>query len=120
VAIDIPKIITHKNMEPLLDALQREEEFQPGYKGRDKPDAWYRRQVTLEFPLGELAKGWLNTFPLVGFQRPEVLPLDGKEGFSAQGLEGKAAVHKDLFMALMNMRDILPPYRGRIITHPRI
>jgi len=116
VAIDIPKIITHDNIRPLLYALEHEEEFQPGYKGPSKPDAWYRRQVTLEFPLGELARDGLATIALVGFKKPEILPLTGKEGFAAQGLEGKAAIRKDLYMALMNIRDILPLYRGRIIT----
>lgn len=113
----LPKVITHKNMGPILDAISREAEFQPGFKGPYKKKAWYRKIVKLEFPIGELAKGWLQTVALVG-PRPdyELKELTGKEGFVAHGLEGKAVVEKELFGALMNLRMTLPSYRGRILT----
>jgi hypothetical protein len=109
------KIITHRNMGPLLRKLEAEPEFQCGVSYRPTGKEWYRETVSLEFPLGELAKDGLTTLALVGTRTPEHGPLTGKEGFNAQGLEGKASVRKDLFSALMNMRDILPAQRGRIV-----
>jgi hypothetical protein len=109
------KIITHANMRPLLDLLQHESEFQCGTEYRATGKEWYREIVTLEFPLGELAEDRLKTMALIGLNPPAPLPLTGKEGFNAQGLGGKAQVRKDLFMALMNLRDLLPEERGRII-----
>jgi len=113
--VEIPKIITHKNMDSLLDTLSLEPYFQPGPSKAPRPE-WVDQEVVLEFPLGELAKGCLETMALAGTSQVELLSLKGDEGFDAQGLEGKARVRKDLFMALMNLRDILPQYRGRIIT----
>jgi len=113
--MEIPKIITHKNIEPLLDAIAREEYFQPGSTKVPRPE-WVNQEVILEVPLGELTRGCLETLALAGTRQVELLPLKGDERFDAQGLEGKARVRKDLFMALMNLRDILPAYRGRIIT----
>ena len=52
----------------------------------------------------------------VGRNYNETAPLDGKEDFLAQGLEGKVRVQKPLFSALMNLRDSLPKRRGRIVT----
>ena len=112
----IPKVITHKNMGPLLGALAQEPCFQCGSNIPEPEGAWFRRQVILEFPLGELYRDGLLTLALTGFDRPETLALTGKEGFNAQGLEGKVQVRKDLFLALMNLRDLLPEFRGRIIT----
>jgi len=107
-------IITHKNINKWLDRLQCEPEFQPG-PAPIIPDAWYRQQVTLEVPTGELAKDGLTTLAIIGRSYPEIVPLTGKEGFAAQGLEGKAQITKDLFGALMNMRDLIPANRGRIV-----
>ena len=107
--------ITHANMDALLDRLATEQEFQPGQQ-KTVPDAWYREQVILEFPSGELCKGALASLALLGRRAPVVAELTGKEGFNAQGLEGKVVVRKDLFGALMNRRDILPEYRGRIVS----
>lgn len=110
-------IITHKNLQPYLDRLLAEPEFQPGNKTRYDASKWYRKTVRLEFPLGELVKDWLTTLALNGgkVRQTQTEPLTGNEGFSAQGLEGKAVVEKELFSALMNLRDILPENRGRIV-----
>ena len=108
-------IITHKNIDKWLERLQREPEFQPGPDAPIRPNAWYRQQVTLEVPTGELAKDGLTTMALCGLEYPDVVPLTGKEGFNAQGLEGKVQVTKDLFGALMNMQDLIPANRGRIV-----
>lgn len=119
---DIPPVIYHSNMEPLLDALQQEPEFQPGPQ-KTYPQAWYRRKVYLEFPTGELAEGGLKRMALVGWpaagkREPQHLPIKGDDRFNAQGLEGKVRVEKDLFGALMNM-DLLPVHRGRIVVPGR-
>ena len=108
------RIITHKNLQPYLNRLQKEPEFRPG-PAPIIPDAWYRQRVILEIPMGELAKDGLTTMALCGLEYPDVVPLTGKEGFAAQGLEGKAQITKDLFGALMNMRDLIPANRGRIV-----
>ena len=108
--------ITHRTMQPYLKQLQREPEFQPGPNAPINRNAWYRTQVYLEFPTGELCNGFLSRLALCGTQEPELLPIDGKESLNAQGLEGKARVRKDLFGALMNLRDILPEHRGRIVS----
>lgn len=110
----LPKIITHANMDPLLDRISREPAYQPG--ARVSPPEWVHTPVVLEVPLGELAEGGLKTLALTGGRRPEVVDLTGKEGFDAQGLEGKVRIQKDLFAALMNLRDLIAPYRGRILT----
>ena len=112
--MDIPKVITHKNIEPLLTALCNEPEFKIGSKAEYDPSKWYRQTVTLEVATGELAG--LQSFALIGRSSYETLPLTGKEGFDAQGLEGKVAIRKELFSALMNMRDLISRYRGRIVT----
>ena len=113
--MNIPRIITHKNMDPLLEALTLEPEFQPGEQ-TIVPDAWYRTQVILEVPSGELCKDFLSRIALVGASQWEPQSLDGTEGFNAQGLEGKVQIKKDLFGALMVLRDIIPVGRGRIIS----
>jgi hypothetical protein len=110
------KIITHKNIRPYLDRLQREPEFKIGCNGyRPTGDEWYRQRVKLQFPTGEIARDGLTTMALVGRNAYTTEGLDGKEGFNAQGLEGRVTVHKDLFSALMNLRDLLKPGRGRIV-----
>jgi hypothetical protein len=109
-------IITHKNLDHFLARLQQGPEFKIGHHGPADPDAWYRRQCWLEVPTGELAKDGLTTMAIVGRANPESINLDGTEGFDAQGLEGKVRIRKDLFMALMNMRDLIAQHRGRIIV----
>jgi len=116
----LPKYITHKNMKPVLDAIAKEPFFQIGSNVEHTGQEWFHQEVTLEFPLGEIAKDGLTTMALVGRAREEgrmeTCSLTGKEGFAAQGLEGKVRIRKDLFGALMNMRDTLPEFRGRIVT----
>ena len=109
-------IITHKNIRQYLDRLQREPEFKIG-PNTYKPtgEEWYRTRVRLECPAGELAKDGLTTMALVGRGEYRTESLTGKEGFNAQGLEGKVVIEKDLFSALMNLRDLLPDGRGRIV-----
>jgi len=116
--MELPDIITHKNLEPILDAIAKEPCFQPGQQNAARPE-WVDRIVTLEFPLGELAKDALTTLALVGSEKPEPMGLTGKEGFNAQGLEGKVQIKKPLFNAAMNLRLVLPVHRGRILTRPR-
>ncbi len=112
----VPRVITHKNMGPLLRAIENEPYFAPGPDRPHLRPAWAYRPVVLELPLGELARGGLETMALVGRARPEPMGLTGKEGFRAQGLEGKVQIRKPLFDALMNLRDIVPPHRGRILV----
>ena len=115
--MQIPKIITHANIQPLLDAICNEPEFQCGNKdAKYDPSKWYRQTVTLEVPTGELAKDGLTTMALKGRNDYNLADLTGKEGFNAQGLEGKVQIRKELFGALMNMRDLIAPHRGRIVT----
>jgi len=109
-------ILTHKDIDPYLDRLTREPEFQPGpLTIRPTGKEWYRQQVYLEFPLGELAKDGLSCLALCGTRQPEVAPITDRDKFNAQGLEGKARVRMDLFGALMKLRDILPLHRGQIV-----
>ncbi|GEM_PF-2699374 len=114
----VPEIVTHANIRPLLAQLLEEPWFKIGArpKGPWPKDAWFYREAILEVPLGELAQGGLNTMALVGRSPYTTAPLTGKEGFNAQGLEGKALIRKPLFNALMNMRDLIGVHRGRIIT----
>lgn len=115
--MQVPKIITHANIQPLLNAICNEPEFQCGNKdAKYDPSKWYRQTVTLEVPTGELAKDGVTTMALKGHSVPVIVELTGKEGFNAQGLEGKVQIRKELFSALMNMRDLIAPYRGRIVT----
>ena len=113
--MDVPRTITHKNIRPLLVALQAEPWSQCGSKAPYEHEAWYWEPCYLEVPTGELAKDGLTTMALVGRGVPEHCSLTGKEGFVAQGLEGKVRIRKPLFNALMNLRDIVPEYRGRIV-----
>ena len=116
----IPRVITHKTMGPLLAAISREPEFQCGSREPYDPSKWYRREVILEFPTGEIAKDMLTTMALLGRRDYETAVIDGSEQWNAQGLEGKIRVRKELLAALMNLRDILPEHRGRIVTEGRI
>ena len=108
-------IITHKNLRYWLGKLADHPDMQCGARTHD-PDAWFRANCTLEFPLGEIARDSLTTLALLGRERPDPAPLTGKEGFNAQGHEGKIAIDKPLIGALLNMRDLLPEYRGRILV----
>lgn len=113
----MPLVITHKNIREYLARLEREPEFKIGHKGyMPTGDEWYRQRVKLQFPTGEIAMDGLTTLALIGRNHYVTEGLDGKEGFDAQGLEGRVSVEKDLFSALMNLRDILKPGRGRIIV----
>ena len=107
-------VITHQTLEPWLEKLKGEPYFQCGTRV-SKPPEWAFEEVTLEFPVGELCKDGLTTLALIGRQRPEPIPLTGREAFNAQGLEGKVQVRKPLINALLNLRDLLPPFRGRIL-----
>jgi len=66
-------------------------------------------------PTGELCEDGLKTLALVGRGEYSTVALTGKEGFNAQGLEGKVVISKPLFNALMAMRDLINPHRGRIL-----
>lgn len=115
--MQIPRVITHANIQPLLDALLEEPEFKIGAPTvKYDPSKWYRQSVTLEVPTGELAKDGLTAMALRGQSVPVITELTGKEQFNAQGLEGKVQIRKELFSALMNMRDLIAPCRGRIVT----
>jgi len=115
--MQLPRIITHKNMGPLLKALSKDPYLRCGSKRRHDPDDWFWQQVVLEVPTGELCEDGLKTLALAGTgHHQSVLPLSGKEGFLAQGLEGKVMIRKPLFNALMNLRDLIPINRGRILV----
>jgi len=105
-------------MQPLLDALQEEPCYQPGPSApMPQPEDWHQQLVWLEFPAGEAVRiVGLTTLILIGRNYNETASIDGKEGFLAQGLESKIRVQKPLFSALINLRDILPKRRGRIVS----
>jgi hypothetical protein len=111
-------IITHKNLNTYLDKLLAEPEFTIGSHAKPDPLAWYRQTVILEVPTGELCKDGLTTLALLGRQEPVTTAIVGDENFDAQGLEGKVCIHKDLFSALMNLRDLVPLHRGHILYTP--
>ena len=107
--------LTHKDIEPMLDRLAQEPEFKCGSTYKPTGQEWYRQAVWLEFPLGELAKDSLTTLALTGMVPPTIAKIEPCDRFNAQGLEGKARVRKQLFGALMAMRDLLPEHRGQIV-----
>ena len=115
--IQIMKTLYHKDIPPFLRKIETEPEFQTGSKYVPTGQEWYRQKVFLEFPLGEIAKDMLTTITLIGTKKQQykTLPIEKNDRFNAQGLEGKMQVEKEFFSALMNMRDLLPPYRGKII-----
>jgi hypothetical protein len=103
-------------MAPLLNAISKLACFQPGKHTAPRP-YWIDQEVVLEVPTGELAKDWLTSMAILGRRdTPQPVGLTGKENFNAQGLEGKVQIKKDLFSALMNLRDVIPEHRGRILT----
>ena len=115
-SIKIPKIITRRNSDALIRAFTKEPYFKIGIRAPYDPDAWYWQEAILEFPLGEMMKDQMLTLALIGKGGTyEILDLTGKEGFDAQGLEGKVQVRKSLWNAVMNL-DLLPVNRGRVIT----
>ena len=115
--MQLPKVITHRNIQPLLDALTEEQEFKIGAPSVPYDSSkWYRQTVSLEVPTGELCEDGLKTIALRGRNPYTTADLTGNEGFNAQGLEGKVIIRKELFSALMNMRDLIAVNRGRIVT----
>lgn len=107
--------ITHKNLQEWLDKLAQVPYLQIGSNACYDSKGWYAKSVMLEFPMGELCKDGLTTIALIGFTHVSPMPLTGKEGFVAQGLEGKIQINKPLINALLNLRDLLPTHRGRIL-----
>jgi len=109
-------IINHRNAGRIRDELSKLAESSAGWE-RNYSDAshWMHTMVILEVSLGELADNWIKTIALTGGRIPEIAPLTGREGFIAQGLEGKAVIRKSLLNALVNL-DLLPKYRGQIVT----
>ena len=81
---------------------------------------WYdqasRRRVELAFPLGELTNPRIAGF-VWAWQKTGRLNTTGKltkrDGFIAQGLEGKAIVKTNLVTALLVCRE-LPAYRRAV------
>ena len=117
-APNVPAVITHKEAGTLRNRIAKEPYFQCGSTSSEPKRAWWRRLVLLEFPCGEIAETALKTIALIGASPYRLMRLTGKERFSAQGLEGKVQVQKPLFSALMNL-DLLPQFRGRILTKER-
>lgn len=111
----IPAVITRENDQQVRDLFLQEPAYQIGAPSNIRPPAWVHQEVILEVPLGELARGGLQTMALIGRSSFRNVPLTGKENFDAQGLEGKVQIKKDLFSAVMNL-DILPHHRGRVLT----
>ena len=112
----LPKIITHKELEFILKLVDREPYFKIGNKSIYNLNDWFWKVCILELPVGEICEDELKTMALIGKNSYETLGITGREGFVCQGLEGKVCIQKPLFYALMNMRDLIPKYRGRIIT----
>ena len=105
--------IDHKNLPAYLRQLKQEPYFQPG--GKCPPRGWYRTGCWLVLALGELAEDEMKTLALAGLHRPEVIQVPKNAGLNAQGLEGCCRIRKPLFDALMNLRDLVPQYRGYIV-----
>jgi len=103
-------VIAHRTMKTFLDAAAAE-----FHNNVPAEDSWVYQEVVLEFPMGEIAESPLKTMSLIGAYDYDITDLTGREQFNAQGLEGKIAVKMPLFNALMNLKNFLPQYRGRII-----
>jgi len=104
----MPTIINHKNVGKTWDNLCKSGSGAGG------------NLVTLEAPLGELAKGDFvldMLFSQTDKDSIKTEALTGKEGFNAQGLEGKFSVRVPLAFGLMVLRR-LPPFRGRVLARP--
>lgn len=77
--------------------------------------------VTLEFPLGEIARGDTTSTILAMMVRQKGAkpqPLTGKERFSAQGLEGKLSLELPRQVA-ETLKKQLPAHRSRIVETQR-
>jgi hypothetical protein len=107
-------IITHKNLQLYLDKLACEPYFQSGFDVGYDPDAWFEKEVILEFAAEALLEDGLTTLALVGRCPWRIVVIIGTEKFGVNGLGGKMQVRKPLVNALFNLRDLLP--RGRIVV----
>lgn len=114
--MNLPRIINHKNLELILDLISKESYFKIGNNAQFNQDDWFWKPCVLEVPTGEVCEDGLKHIALIGKNNYEFVEITGKEGFTCQGLEGKVCIRKPLFNALMNIRDLIPIYRGRIIT----
>lgn len=114
--MELPKIITHKNVEEYRKILYDFAGDPQNWDELKDPDFWGNREVTLEYPMGEIAENFTKTLVLTNNgAKPDVVPLTGKEGFNAQGLEGKCQVRKPLVQALTALA-MTSPFRGRIVV----
>lgn len=113
-----PRVINHGNLLEVLDYMEAQIGTDCASVNRffEQRDHVLFRIVTLEFPTGELAKDFLSRMALVGRSCPRPVALTGKEGFDAQGLEGKVQARMELWAAITKLRDILPAGRGRIVV----
>lgn len=116
IEMKLPKIITHKNMEEFRKELFSFAKDPKNWEELKNPDFWGNQGVTLEYPIGEIAESFTKTLVLTNNgAKPNVVSLSGKEGFNAQGLEGKCRVRKPLVQALIALA-MTSPFRGRIVT----
>ncbi len=116
----VERRIDHKNLGRYLKRLQQEPEFQIEYRGKPRQGAWYRQPCYLVLALGELAEDGLKTMALTGMSEPEIIEIPKNARFNAQGLEGACRIRKPLFNALMNLRDLVPQYRGYVLTDRQV
>ena len=89
---------------------------QPGSDYPDNLPARFHERTKLEFPTGELARGDLVSFCLAvrcekrGYRHE---PIERRDRFNAQGLEGKIVV-EDEYYSLLTLALSLTPYRFQI------
>ena len=77
-------------------------------------EAWYQTyddpkweaKVFLEVPLGEITENWALGL-IANINGYRVMAIDGHEGFSAQGLEGKVVIPMSYRDALLRSRMIV-------------
>ena len=115
----VERRIDHKNLRRYLRRLLMEPEFRVGSRAKPCSEAWYREPCYLVLALGELCEDGLKTLALVGREEPEIIEIPKNARFNAHGLEGACRIRKPLFNALMNLRDLVPQYRGYILTGKR-
>ena len=112
----LPKVIDANNIQRVRKEVAKIAlDIKTWNKAYADPKHWMMKEVTLEFPTGEIARDWLTTMALIGREKPEPVAITGKERFNAQGLEGKIQVRKPLINALANT-DLMDPWRWRIVT----
>lgn len=70
--------------------------------------------VRLEMPLGEIATSMMGLLLQPYKDRIKIDSLTGKEGFNAQGLEGKCFIDLTFGQAIVLMK-LVNEYRGRIL-----